>query len=155
MRSFYSLIDVSTNTATGDSIAIGIVFFDGKVFHSYFSDQKRKLAQRLIDNPMVDLKSLVAQIYKKCDCFNDELTSNKLMYHSEKWTNSSYFEYLNSYSNGLLQFSAPHHFISSNHDDEFEKLVGLFFKETINEVAVIKKPTRTEKLVRENLIERV
>ncbi len=155
MRSFYSIIHISPNVATGDSVAVGIVFFNGKTFQTYFSDQKRKIAQRLITNKETDFKSLFNTIAKKCESLNDELQANKLIYNSEKYINSSYFEYLSIYSNGLIQFSKPKLFISTNQENEFDKLVQMFFNETIEKEIRFDKESQTELLIQKQLIERV
>lgn len=155
MRNFYSIIHICPNVATEDSVAIGIIFFNGKKFQTYFSDQKRKIAERLIIKKETDFKSIFNTILKKCDSLNQELQVNKLLYSSEKYTNSSYFEYLNNYSNGLIRFTSPKLFISSNQENEFDKLIDMFFPEKLSIHKNQDTLSQTRKTIQEKLIKRV
>lgn len=156
MHSFYTIVSLSPNIMINDSVGIGIIFFNGKKFQSYFSENKRKISQRLIHSADVDLKNVVNQLVHKCEELNTELSENKLIYNSEKWINASYFEYLNKYSNGLIQFSKPKMFISSQEEKEFESLVRMLLKESLFEsMTIIKEALKTNRLVQENLINRV
>lgn len=155
MHSFYTIVSLSPNIATKDSVGVGLVLFDGIKFQYYFSDRKRKAAQRLISDSDLDLKGILNQIEGKCEELNKELIQNKLIYSAQKWMDASYFEYLDKYSNGLIQFSAPKALIVSNEPDEFEKLVKMLFKENLHEYFTVAPPSRTQILVEEKLINRV
>lgn len=155
MHSFYTIVSLSPNIATKDSVGVGIVLFNGNRFQYYFSDRKRKAAQRLISNVDLDLKGILKQIEGKCEELNKELNQNKLIYSAQKWTDASYFEYLEKYSNGLIQFSAPKAFIVSSEPEEFEKLVKMLFNENLNEYFKISTPSRIQMMVEEKLINRV
>src|SRR5690606_24389700 len=120
MDSFYTIISLSPNIATKDSVAVGLILFDGIHFRSFFSDRKRKAAERLISNSNLDLKGILKQIEGKCEELNEDLVQNKLFYSAQKWKDASYFNYLEKYSNGLVQFSEPKAYIVSNEPDEFE-----------------------------------
>lgn len=155
MHSFYTIVSLSPNIATKDSVGVGLVLFDGNRFQYYFSDRKRMAAQKLISNPDLDLKGIFKQIEGKCEELNRELIQNKLIYSAHKWMDASYFEYLEKYSNGLVQFSAPKAFIVSGEADEFEKLVRMLFNENLHEYITVTPPSRTQRLVEEKLIKRV
>jgi hypothetical protein len=156
MHSFYSLIQISPNVAVGDRLSVGLVFFDGEQFQIYISQQKRKIAERLINDKNVNIKSILDQFSRKCIELNKELKLDQLFDTIPQWTNSSYFSYLSSYSNGLIQFSEPKVYISSNQEDEFLKLASMLLNEhdqqSIISTTEISHSMRT---IEEKLINRV
>ena len=156
MKSFYSILKLSPNIATEDSIAIGLLLFDGKIFRSYFSSEKKRLANKLLDDKNFNLNFIINQIIEKCNELNNDKVDLQLFYKSEQYFDISYFEYLSNYSNGIIQFSKPNALYNPMDDIEFEKLVNFLFKEptsTILEIDKIVSPS-TE-IIERKLINKV
>ena len=156
MKAFYSIIKVSPNSVTGDNVSIGVVMFDGTQFRYYFSEKKKKIATRLIETNSIDLDFITKQFSYRFNEVNAEFNDWKFFpTRFEKLRDASYFDYLNKYSNGLVQFSSP--FILNNEEvDEllFEKIVNLLFDESLAKAKIIKenKSAEIEKIVNERLI---
>ncbi len=131
MKSFYSILKLSPNIATEDSVAIGMLLFDGEKFRCYFSDKKKRLANKLLDDKNVNLNFIVNQVIEKCNSINLDKEELKLFYNFDKLSDISYFNYLSNYSNGLLQFSKPKGIIEEINDISFEKFINFLFKEPV------------------------
>ncbi|PIY09128.1 MAG: hypothetical protein COZ18_08765 [Flexibacter sp. CG_4_10_14_3_um_filter_32_15] len=119
MNTFYSLVKISTNISTGDSVAVGLVFSDGKNCLYFFSDKKKKLAYKLLraESSDMDIDFFVNQIIANC--------TNQEVFEQE------YFTYLSNYCNGLLQFSAPNPVAAPFNEETLEFLVKMTFSESI------------------------
>lgn len=128
MKSFYSILKLSPNIATEDSIAIGLLLFDGKIFRTYFSSDKKRIANKLLDDKNFNLSFIIDQIIEKCNELNSDKVDLQLFYKSEQYFDISYFEYLSNYSNGIIQFSKPNALYYPMDDIEFNKLVNFLFK---------------------------
>ncbi|WP_417558895.1 DUF3037 domain-containing protein, partial [Mesoflavibacter zeaxanthinifaciens] len=131
MKSFYSILKLSPNIATEDSVAIGILLFDGKKFRTYFSDKKKRLANNLLDDKNVNLNFIVNQIIEKCNAVNSDKEELKLFYKFDKLSEISYFDYLSNYSNGIIQFSKPKPLYEEMNEIAFEKLINFLFNEPL------------------------
>lgn len=129
MKSFYSILKLSPNVATADSVAIGMLLFDGEKFRYYFSDKRKRLANHLMDDKAININFIVNQIIEKCNAINLDQKELKFFYKFDKLSDSSYFNYLSDYSNGLLQFSKPNKLYDAVNDVAFEKLVNFLFQE--------------------------
>lgn len=139
MKSFYSILKLSPNIATEDSVAIGMLLFDGEKFRYYFSDKKKRLANNLIDDKNVNLNFIVNQVIEKCNSINSDNEDLKFFYKFDKLSDISYFDYLSNYSNGLIQFSKPKALYDEVNDVAFEKLIDFFFNESVNKSLIIKE----------------
>lgn len=157
MKSFYSIVKLSPNIATEDSVALGVLFFDGTKFHYFFSNSKKRFAKSLFSHKNVDLKFIIHQIQERCDLINADQEENKVFYNYQNFSKASYFQYLSNYSNGLLQFSKPRAFFPKSNESSFEKLVGFLFKEPLNkpEIVADEKNEATQRLIEDKLINRV
>lgn len=151
MKSFYSILKLSPNIATEDSVAIGILLFDGEKFRYYFSDKKKRLANNLLDDKNVNINFIVNQIVDKCKTINSDKEELKFFYKFDTLTDISYFDYLSSYSNGLVQFSKPKGLYDKMDDAAFEKLINFLFKEPVHEIL---KVADTDFLLSQDIIER-
>lgn len=157
MKNFYSILKLSPNIATQDSVAIGILLFDGVKFRYYFSEKKKRIANNLLDDKDVNLNFIVNQIIEKCKSINLDKEELQFFYKSDKLSEISYFDYLSNYSNGLLQFSKPKIIFDEINDISFENLIGFLFKEPVyqklstlsNEYVV------SQEIITKNLIDKV
>ena len=156
MRSFYSIIQISPNIAAGDKLAVGLIYFDGSQFQIYFSKNKRQIAERLIANKNVNVKSILDQFTRKTDQLNSNLENKELLFeNSSQWTNSNYFNYLSSYSNGLIQFSQPKSYLSTGNDKEFDGLVEMLLNERIEQSINVQDYSEIRSTIENKLIKRV
>jgi len=157
MKQFYSYIKVSPNPAVGDSLAIGILLYDGKKFRQYISDKKKKSASRLLSSN-IDLDIALKGIVSKSKSIDKDQSTNKLFYDSSKYSTPSYFNYLSDYSNGIIQFSKPQMITGEMTDSNFTKLTDSLFPEDrqyYKSVNLVKASDSLSTVVTEKLISRV
>ncbi|WP_445722280.1 hypothetical protein [Flavobacterium sp.] len=156
MKKFYTIIQLAPNKAAGDTVAIGMLLFDGSKLKHYISDKKKNIALKLINDKNVDIDFFIKQITNKCDIINSDIDERNLFNKYDKISDVSYINYLSNYSNGLLQFSKPTVFFDEVDDFKFNNLINLFFNETIfkNEI-VIHNEINIEAIVQNELIKKV
>ena len=148
MKSFYSILKLSPNLATEDSVAIGVLLFDGEKFRHFFSNKKKRIANNLLDDKNVNINFIINQIIEKCNSVNSDNNELKLFYKFNKLSEISYFEYLSNYSNGLIQFSKPKQLYEEIDDISFEKLINFLFNESLYKHNIaLAKSTIQQKLI--------
>ncbi|WP_396148538.1 hypothetical protein [Flavobacterium sp.] len=156
MKKFYTIIQLAPNKAAGDTVAIGMLLFDGSKLKYYISDKKKNIALKLLNDKNVDIDFFIKQITNKCDIINNDIDESNLFNKYDKISDASYINYLSNYSNGLLQFSKPTVFFDEVDDFKFNNLINLFFNETMfkNEI-VVHNEINIEAIVQNELIEKV
>jgi hypothetical protein len=156
MKKFYTIIQLAPNKAAGDTVAIGMLLFDGSKLKYYISDKKKNISLKLLNDKNVDIDFFIKQITNKCDIINSDIDERNLFNKYDKISDVSYINYLSNYSNGLLQFSKPTVFFDEVDDFKFNNLINLFFNETIfkNEI-VIHNEINIEAIVQNELIKKV
>lgn len=156
MKKFYTIIQLAPNKAAGDTVAIGMLLFDGSKLKYYISDKKKNIALKLLNDKNVDIDFFIKQITNKCDIINNDIDERNLFNKYDKISDVSYINYLSNYSNGLLKFSKPTVFFDEVDDFKFNDLINLFFNETIfkNEI-VIHNEINIEAIVQNELIKKV
>lgn len=156
MKKFYTIIQLAPNKAAGDTVAIGMLLFDGSKLKYYISDKKKNIALKLLNDKNIDIDFFIKQITNKCDIINNDIDERNLFNKYDKISDVSYINYLSNYSNGLLQFSKPTVFFDEVDDFKFNNLINLFFNETIfkNEI-LIHNEINIEAIVQNELIEKV
>ncbi|WP_235299735.1 hypothetical protein [Portibacter marinus] len=131
MKNFYSLIKISPNPIVGDSLVIGLVLFSGKKSRLFISQEKKNIAYRLLSISKKELDSIINTICEKTYS-SDVYDSQDLLFEKTNYLASSeYFNYLNSYSNGLIQFSTPFLLNKEINDKDFASLVKSLFNESL------------------------
>ena len=156
MKSFYSILKLSPNIATEDSVAIGMLLFDGVKFRYFFSDKKKRLAYNLLNDKNVNLNFIINQIIEKCNSINDDKEELKFFYKFDKLTEVSYFNYLSNYSNGLIQFSKPKPLYEAINDEGFEKLINFLFEEDLHKSdALVDRFSESTNIIERKLINKV
>mgnify|MGYP005666971917 CR=1 FL=1 len=158
MKNFYSILKLSPNIATEDSVAIGMLLFDGKQLRYFFSDRKKRLANKLLDNNNnINLNFLINQIIEKCTAVNTDSNELKIFYNFDKLKEITYFDYLSKYSNGLIQFSKPKAFFEEINDNTFEQLVQFLFNESVHKSNPIveSKLSSSRSIIEKKLISKV
>jgi hypothetical protein len=155
MNTFYSIIKISPNNVAGDNVAIGIALFDGEKIRHYFSERKRKIASKLLEGNSLDLSFVVKQFIYRFDEINKEKEDLVLFSKYKKFNDSAYFDYLNKYSQGLVQFSQPFMVNDKIDDFKFGKIIELVFNESFNETISLtedKPDLKIEKINRELIV---
>ena len=156
MKKFYTIIKLAPNKAAGDTVAIGMLLFDGSKLKYYISDKKKNIALKLLNDKNIDIDFFLKQITNKCDVINNDIDESNLFNKYDKISDVSYINYLSNYSNGLLQFSKPNIFFDEVDDLKFNNLINLFFNETtIKNEILIHNEINYELIVQNELIEKV
>lgn len=157
MKSFYAILKLSPNIATEDSVAIGVLLFDGCKFRYHFSEQKKRVAFKLLGDKNVNVNFLLNQIVEKCKMINSDKDEVKLFYKFDKLSEISHFEYLSKYSNGLIQFSKPKPLYEEIDDLAFDKFVQFLFSESIfkNDTEKLDSLSLSRKIIEKKLIRKI
>jgi len=122
MKSFYVIIKVVAGPASQDSLAVGLILFDIGGFQISFSDRKIKLAQNILHGESELLGYFVEQLKRWIDELNIKIKSADSGLFPHKYDDVSYFQYLNKYSNNILQFSKPIQIEESTGSHTFRQL---------------------------------
>lgn len=160
MKSFYSLIKISPNEMSGDSLTIGLILSSLNGYKVRFSKNRKQLAKTILstDGSIVDfIEREISNNVKRHNKIISNCTQG--FFELETLLNSEYFVYLSKYSNGLLKITAPS-FIADDIDEiKFNKLFNLFVDNKIyneeNRVEVKNKEAIFNEKVKTNLINRV
>lgn len=131
MKTFLSILSVKTNNFSNEKITIGLIAIANKNIQFSYSKNKLKLLNKLmnINNSEVFVSNLLNQINNSVKSANKENANNQVAIDLNKSLFSEeYFKYLNTYSNGLIQFSEPVHigyeFDKIAFASYYEKFVG-------------------------------
>lgn len=161
MKTFYSLIKIVPNELSGDSLTIGIILSTPTCIHVKISKTKKGFAKSLvnIDGSLIDF--IEREITSKIKEQNKILNSSKnSLIEASIFLTSDFFQYLASYSNGLLKFTPPSIIADNVDDSKFLKLFHLFVDnfpgETIkNDNSNKKYENEFKAKVKSNLIDKV
>lgn len=156
MKQFYTIVKFIPIKATKDSIAIGLLYFDGIRFSFYVSDNKMKIVNKLIDKETINIDLIINQFKKKLNLLVDPI-NNEFDFGNNP-INESYLSYLNKYSNGFISFSEPIYLSNNFVPSDFENLVSYLFpndNNTKKEVVIQSKFEKLKKLINKKLIKRV
>jgi hypothetical protein len=107
MNSFYSIIKIARGQTSHDSIAIGLIAFLDSRYEILFSDRKIKIARNLVgdDSDLIDF--FETQLIRWIASLNKSINDSASLIFPGKTIDENYFDYLNRYSNNLIQFSKP------------------------------------------------
>lgn len=156
MKKFYTIIQLAPNKAAGDTVAIGMLLFDGSKLKYYISEKKKSIALKLLNDKSIDIDFFIKQITNKCDVINNDIDERNLFNKYDKISDVSYINYLSNYSNGLLKFSKPSIFFDEVDDFKFNNLINLFFNENVIKTEIlIHNDVNFEAIVQNELIEKV
>lgn len=126
MNPFYIILKIAKDTSSNDSVSIGLLAYTSGKYHLQFSSKKMKIAKSLIsdDSDIVDF--FQSQLTSRIDNLNTVIKSDdsKLFPNINIYT-EGYFDYLNRYSNNLVQFSKPFSLSKELSQNNFEELFQL------------------------------
>lgn len=154
MKFYYTILKISPNTSSGDSVSIGLLAFNKKEAIVSFSESRRILAKKLVSPDLVDFfcKQIIAKV--------KELNKAKKSGHDSLFNDDfvfepSYIDYLSNYSNGLLQLSKATVFLKGLSTDNFNLLFETLIDKLEERPASRKKTGEIARIVQEKLINRV
>lgn len=125
MKPFYSIVYIKPNTLSDEKISIGMVLNTGNRPLFDFSEKKLKAASKLIGTDAIDTIERTLK-YVKREIESVSVDVNQVeAFEIEPFT-KDYFEYLNRYSNNILEYSKPTENEGSFKVSDFEELFKLF-----------------------------
>lgn len=146
MKTIYSIVSISLNTALNEKVSIGLLLSSGKKSMFKYSSDKLLAIKGLVSSDNISfvrdyLKSLEKDINKVVEPL--ELFENTPL--KSDWVSEPYINYLSKYSNILIQFSEPKiidiEFTPDNFKRIFEKYIYSYSLETevVNSESVFTK----------------
>lgn len=140
MKTIYSILYVTLNTALNEKVSIGLLMSDGKYDRFRFSADKLLALKGIIEPERYNLvKGYLKSLESDINVAGDEkvVFENKAL--KNNWVNEGYISYLSRYSNNLIQFSEPKTidilFSPENYKRIYEKYIYAF-DQKIEEVFV-------------------
>lgn len=131
MKTFLSILSIKTNNFSNEKITIGLMAIANKNVQFSYSINKVKLLNKLMNttNSEVFVTNILHQINNTVKSANKENMNSQVCINlSKSLFSEEYFKYLNTYSNGLIQFSEPvqigYEFSNENFASYYEKFVG-------------------------------
>lgn len=159
MKNFYSIINIAPNPSANESLAIGLIVVSSTRVYVRFSDVKLKIVKQLLPKEISVIEFLQKQIHASVNEQNKVLAENgikDILFEKSDILNSDYFQYLNTYSNNLLQFSSPIEIGKEISNSLYNSLFELLVSNIINTST---RHTENEKIFKERiekkLVERV
>jgi hypothetical protein len=157
MNSFYNILKIARDTSSNDSVSIGLLAFSNDKYYLQFSNKKMRIAKSLISDNSDIIDFFQNQMTSRIESLNTAIKSDGSKLFPEKNIYSaSYFNYLNRYSNNLVQFSKPYSLSKELNQHDFEKLfhllIGDDFQSSYQEAA---KWQEFEYRVKNNLLDQV
>ena len=156
MNAFYLLIKIATHVAAGDTLSIGLLAFDGELWHVHFSKSRTTTAIKLAPGAAHAIPLLIEQIIMKVKALNADLQeSRNLLFGPSKQFSATDFEQFSQYSNGLLRFTAPAPLSVGLNAAKFRKLYALLVDADADLPKTPKGKVALPEVIREDLIHRV
>ena len=123
MKTIYSILFASLNTALNEKISIGLLMSDGYNTIFKFSSEKLLAVKAATESERYGfiknyLKALDDEILKSNN--NIGLFTNKIF--KVDWVTDNYLNYLSNYSNNLIQFSEPKFIDISFSTENFKRI---------------------------------
>src|SRR5690554_2349145 len=140
MKTIYSILYVTLNTALNEKVSIGVLMSDGKYDMFRYSTDKLLALKGIIETERYSLvrgylRSLENDINTTADKKN--LFEKKPL--KKNWVSEGYISYLSRYSNNLIQFSEPKAIDITFSPENFKRLFEKYiyaFDQKIEEVIV-------------------
>jgi hypothetical protein len=110
MKTFFSILNIKTNSFSNEKIAIGLIAVTANQVHYAYSKNKLSLLDKISPNNKMSVfvKTILKQYENTIDSSNESfLDVQKKLDHNVSVFSFEYFDYLNKYNNGLIQFSEP------------------------------------------------
>lgn len=126
MKSFYSLIKISPNEMSGDSLSIGLIISTPEGSKLKISKERKKIAKGFLSSNSDVIDFIERELVNKIKFLNESFVKNKnSLFDTPDLLDDKYLSYLSNYSNGLLKFSLPKLVADDIDDIKFNKLFSL------------------------------
>jgi len=157
MKPFYSVLYLKSESISDEKIAVGMFLnAENKPVFDY-SEDKLRVAAKIIDSDAVDsVERALKNIKKKIQTYSNDKKQMEA-FDIEPFT-SSYFDYLSRYSNNLLIYSKPSDNIGDYGNEDFTSLFKLLIDKNYGFVEVKPisfKETAEKKLKASRVAERL
>lgn len=147
MKTIYSILYVTLNTALNEKVSIGLLMFDGEYDMFSYSTDKLFALKGIIEP---ERYSLIKGYLKSLENDINLKDNTEILFESKtlknRWVSEGYISYLSRYSNNLIQFSEPKAidiiYTPENFKRLFEKYIYVFdqkIEAIITEQDVVKK----------------
>lgn len=160
MKSFYSMIKISPNEMSGDSLTIGLIMSTSTGIKLRFSKTRKQIIKGFISVDVSVIDTIEREVQNTVkELNNSDLIKKSGLFDLPTLLDANYFAYLSNYSNGLLKFSTPNFIADDVDDQKFNKLYSLLVENT-QEVLLSDSPAKNMvnvfyKTIYEKLITRV
>ncbi len=125
MKPFYSIVYIKPNTLSDEKISIGMVLNTGNRALFDFSETKLKAISRLIETDILEtVERMLKNVKKKAEAVSVDI--NQIEGFEVDPFTKDYFNYLNKYSNNILEYSKPSENEGNFNASDFEELFKLF-----------------------------
>ena len=140
MNSFYNILKIARDTSSNDSVSIGLLAFSNDKYYLQFSNKKMRIAKSLISDNSDIIDFFQNQMTSRIESLNAAIKSDdSKLFPENNIYSASYFNYLNRYSNNIVQFSKPYSLSKELNHYDFEKLfhllIGDDFQSSYQEVS--------------------
>lgn len=126
MNSFYNILRIAGDTSSNDSVSIGLLAYSNGKYFLQFSAKKIRIAKSLISDNSEIIDFFQSQMTARINNLNDAIRLDESKLFQEKnLYSASYFDYLNRYSNNLIQFSKSFPISKNINQNDFEQLFNL------------------------------
>lgn len=127
MKTFYTILKLSPNTMAGDSLSIGLLVCSGNEYWLKISETKKSIIKKLITNKTKSVDFVLKQLENYLKQLKTT-SEHEQLFPLERFITADYIDYLNIYSNGLLQFSKASVLDDNFNYEKFLKLYSLFIE---------------------------
>src|SRR5699024_6114129 len=156
MKSYYSIVRISPNSAAKDRISIGILAGQEEALWLKISERKLRWVRQMVSSSKVldfTLKQLEAYVEEYHIKVKE---SKKELFDYNQPLKADDLDYLNRYSNGMLQFSAPSLLNDRLDETKIEKLFHLLVDDQVDERVILKEnEDRIQSVIHKELIEKI
>lgn len=157
MNSFYNILKIARDTSSNDSVSIGLLAFSRDRYFIQFSTKKMRIAKSLISDDSDIIDFFQNQLTARIENLNAAIKSDdSKLFPEQNIYSAGYFDYLNRYSNNLVQFSKAYPLSKEIDQNDFEKLfhllIGDDFQSSYQEVS---KWQEFEYRVKDKLLDQV
>ena len=138
MKTFYTIIKIAPNTLAGDTLSIGLLLYNGDKFWLQFSEERKSVAKKLLDNKADIVDFVAKQLQNKIDEMNRSIANAySSFFEADNILGVPDFRHISNYSNGVVRFSEPAFLNDSVTDEKFQKLFSLLIDKV--EIKIEKK----------------
>lgn len=108
MKTIYSILYVTFNTALNERVGIGLLMSNGLDHQFKFSPEKLLIVKNILDDERyLVVRNYLKSIERELSIGEEQSSQLFAMSSVSEWINERYLGYLSNYSNNIIQFSNP------------------------------------------------